>query len=476
MASAMRVTARLRCAGLAFIRRGFSTAQLRHQHWSSATSQWHQNMDSTALETLKNGESFLPFNELILFHNFYSTDASATVQTLEETPAASGEDENSEEEDTLPELNKTNETPRKKKWNLEDARREICKVLNKDDEDMEETLTRLGVQITPPLVKNVMVKTSSPNSVLRFFQWAKLQPGFKHETSIYDELVNLFGRSKDFETLPMILAEMLSARCNYSVKTFSFATAWHDDSDMLKNLTEMFEKLEFSPKRNAYDMLIAALCEKNHANAALGILEKMASADCAPRAVTFRPLVTLFCMKNQLDKVQLVFEIMKMKGCPPDSITYNLVLSKLCYRKRLAEAVEVLRNMVDNGCKPDALTYDIMIYATCKTRRVEGALELFDRMKEEGIKPMYLTYGYLLNGIFEARGFDEAHAFLIQQSGTDPNLDSGNYEYLIRICHKSGLQKEVQKLLTEMKAKDLELLDDNLFEDILHENDVSQAT
>lgn len=128
----------------------------------------------------------------------------------------------------------------------------------------------------------------------------------------------------------------------------------------------------------------------------------------------------------------------------------------------------MLRSMIDNGCKPDAITYDLLIYAACKTRRVEGALELFDRMKEEGITPMYLTYGYLLDGIFEARGFDEAHSFLIQQSGTDPNLDSSNYEYLIRICRRSGLQKEVHNLLTEMKAKDLKLLDDNLFEDVLY--------
>lgn len=55
-------------------------------------------------------------------------------------------------------------------------------------------------------------------------------------------------------------------------------------------------------------------------------------------------------------------------------------------------------------------------------------------------------------------------------------MDSSNYEYLIRVCRRSGLQKEVHNLLTEMKAKDLKLLDDSLLEDSLHENDVRQAT
>ena len=101
-------------------------------------------------------------------------------------------------------------------------------------------------------------------------------------------------------------------------------------------------------------------------------------------------------------------------------------------------------------------------------------LQLLDKMKEKGIKPLYGAYSYLLKGILIARGFEEAHSFLIRQSGTDPNLDSGNYEYLIRICHKSGLEEEACHLLLEMRIKDLEFLDDKLYTEILSENDMSQ--
>jgi len=455
----MQAVGYARRAGLAPIRQAFSTTQLRHQHWISATSQWHQNMDFTALKTFENGERVLPFHDFILSLKFYSTDASAAFQFSEETQAASSVEEipelhalnSEEEEDTLSALNKTDKISVKKKCKLLDATREICRVLEKGDEDMEETLTQLGVHLTPGLVDIVLDKTSSLSSALRFFQWAKAQQGFKHNNSSYDKIANSLGSSKDFVTLQRILSERFVERCKFSFKTFSFATAWHDDSQMLNEVMEMIEKLELSPRRYAYERLIGALSRKNHVDAALKVLEKMASADCAPNMHAYRPLIHLYCKKNQMDKVREVFEM--MKDCPQDSICYNLVLSALFNRKEFAEATKFLRSMVNMGCKPDATTYNMMIYAACETGRIQGALQLFDRLKEEGIKPLYGTYTHLLRGLLQNNGFDKAHSFLIQQSGKDPKLDSVNYTYLIRKCRKSGQKEEADKLLMEKEAK-----------------------
>jgi hypothetical protein len=80
---------------------------------------------------------------------------------------------NEEEEDNLPDLDKTDEIREKKKWKRVDAAREICQVLGKGDEDMEEALDQLGVLLNPRLVNIVFDKTSSPNLARRFSQWAK---------------------------------------------------------------------------------------------------------------------------------------------------------------------------------------------------------------------------------------------------------------------------------------------------------------
>jgi len=376
-----------------------------------------------------------------------------------ETKASLTDDENpelqavnsQEEEDTFPELNKTDETPPKKKWKLADVISEIWEVLEKDDEDMEETLTQLGLRMNTRLVKLVLNTANSPSSALRFFQWAKLQPGFKHDTSTYDTLVNILGWSKDFETLQRVLSERADACCNNSSITFLFAAAWHDDLDMLKEVMDMFDKLKPSLRREAYEMLIAALCRENHVNAALAILEKMVIADCAPRLLTYRPLIQVYCQNNQMHKAQEVFEI--MKDSPQDSICYNLVLTVLCDKKQFAEATKLLQSMVNTGCTLNAYTYNIMIRAACKAGKIQGALQLFDRMKEEGIKPMHLTYMNLLDGLFQIGGFDRAHSFLIQQCGKDRKLDSINYYYLIKICRKSSRLEDAHNLLMEMRAK-----------------------
>nr|ADE75692.1 unknown [Picea sitchensis] len=427
----------VRRAGLASVRRTFSTIQLRPRQWSSASPEWPQNLDSTALKTFQNGRSFPRSQQLILTHKFYSTNVALR--------------EDKDEEDTLPELSKTDEALEKNKWELVDAAREICQVLEKGDEDMEEALSQLGVHLTPQLVNIVFDKISVPSLALRFFQWAKLQPGFKHATSNYDRLVNILGRSKDFEALQRVLLEISAVCCNYSAKTFSFATAWHDDPDMLNEVMEMLEKLELSLRRDAYEMLISVLCQKNHANAALMVLEKMGSRDCAPRMQSYRPLIQLYSQNNRMDKVQEIFDM--LKDCPGDPICYHIVLSALCNKKQFAEAVEFVKRMVNMGWKPDAITYNIMIRAACNLGKIQGALKLFDRSKEEGLTPLYHTYVNILDGLFRIRGFDGAHSFLIQHSGKDRKLDSTNYIHLIKLSSKSGQEQGARNLRKEMKAK-----------------------
>lgn len=427
----------LRRPTVASIMRVLSTMQLRPRHWSSASPQWPQNLDVTVLKTFQNGKSFPRSPELILVHKFSTTDAALSEDT--------------EDEDILPELSSTDETPEKYKREPGDAARQICRVIEKGEEDMEEALTQLRVWLTPQLVNTVFDKIMSPSLALRFFQWAKLQPGFKHATSNYDRLANILGRSKDFETLKRVLLEISTVYGNYSDKTFSFATAWHDDPDMLSEVMEMLEKLEHNPRRYAYEMLIAVLCQKNHANAALVVLKKMGSRGCVLRMQTYRPLIQVYCQNNQMDKVHEVFDM--LKDSPPDPICFHIVLSALCNGKQFAEAVEFLWRMVNVGCKQDAITYDIMIRAACNLGRFEGALKLFDRLKEEGLTPLHRTYPHILDGFVQIRGFDEAHSFLIQHSGKDRKLDSTNYSHLIRLCHKSGQKQVARNLMKEMKAK-----------------------
>lgn len=312
----MQAMAYVRRGGLASTMRAFSAVQRRRQQWNFASLEWLQNMDSMPFRTLQNGKSLLRSHESILAQFFISTDASTTLQIPEKTEPSSSEDEihklqavnSEEEEDTLPELNKPGKFPFMKKRQLLYGTREICQVLEKNDENVEETLTGWGIQLSPGLVKMVLGKTSSPTLALRFFQWAKTQPGFKHNGSTYDKLINTVGSFKDFETLLKVLSERFVEGRKISFKTFSFATAWHDDPAMLNEVLEMIRKLELSPRRYAYERLIGALCKKNHVDAAIAVLEKITNADCAPRMHAYRPLIKVYCKKNQMDKPQEVLE------------------------------------------------------------------------------------------------------------------------------------------------------------------------
>lgn len=304
----MQAVAYVPRSGLSFLRRVFSTTQPHHQNLSSATSQWH---DSTVPKIFQKGKGLVPFHEVILRHKFYSTNASATVQIPKETQSARDKEENPKSQ-ALNSSYKAIQSLRKKELD-----REIWKVLQKGDNDLEETLNKtldkLCFQLSHQHVILVLPKIKSPILALRFFRWATSQPRFTHNRSTYDAIVNILGHSKDFKTLHMVLLERLDARCDLSSRTFTFATAWHDDFNMLNEVIGIIEKIGIV---HAYDMLITTLCKRHYTNAALRVLEKMVMAGYAPRISTFRPFILSYRRRNQMDMVQGIHETMKIFRVP----------------------------------------------------------------------------------------------------------------------------------------------------------------
>lgn len=395
------------------------------------------------------------------FHasNFYLSNTLPNVEIPVRTIEFSGdEDLKSQGENTLIH-EATLQKPAKKneiKQQLEETRNEICKIIENDEKNMEETLMLTGTRLTSELLMMVLSNLNSLESALRFFQWAKGQPGFKPNSAMYDELVNIAGRCKDFETLELLLTERIADHCFNSAKTFCFATVWHNDAEMLGEVTETINQLEKFAQKNAYDMLVAALCKEDYVDSAISVLKEMFKAGCALTPFTFRPLLVAHGRNHRIAEVHEAFKFMKKMNCPPDVSCFNFVLRKLYQNEKFAEAEKFLRMMVNTyGCKPDHVTYDILILEACKARKIEDAIRHFGRMKGDGLKPMHCTYTNLINGIFQVSGFEKAYAFVREQSGKDDRLDLTNYSFLIRSCSKLGNYREAHDVLMEMKAKNL---------------------
>lgn len=257
------------------------------------------------------------------FHasNICLSNAVPNVRISERTlkvSEAEGEDENIRsqgqntpiEAATVRKLAKRNEI----KQQLEETRNEICKIIENDEKRMEEALTLMSTHLTSELVTMVLSSLNSLQLALRFFLWAKAQPGFKPNSAMYDELVNIAGRCKDFETLKMLLTERVADNCHISAKTFSFATAWHDDAEMLGEVTETIKQLENFARKNAYDMMVSALCKEDYVDSAISVLKDMYRAGCALTPLTFRPLLVAHGRNNRMAEVHEVFEFIDRKS------------------------------------------------------------------------------------------------------------------------------------------------------------------
>eukprot|EP01018_Ginkgo_biloba_P000236 Gb_33357 [translate_table: standard] len=440
-----------------------ATSIIKLCYSSSVTSRRHQQMNANATKPFENGTTFLPFFQSILTYKFYSTTASSNVGIQEETyelPGAEGKAENHEfqgqnsqrQDETLRKMREKDEI----KLKMEETRDKMCKIIEENDKEMEESLSQMDIRLSSELVRMILSNIDSLHSALRFFQWAKTQRGYKPSSAIYDELVNIAGRSKDFETVQTLLTERIIYRCFNSTKTFLFAIAWHDDPVMLKEVIETIYKLDSFHRRNAYDMLIAALCKDDHVDAASSVLQEMLNRDCAPAPCTFHPFVISYSRNKQMPKVYELFQVMKERDCSPDTTCYNFALRSLCQNEQFSEAAELLGTMVNSpGSKPNSVTYDILILAACKAGKMEDALQLFGRTLEDGLKPLHCTYTSLISGFLQAGEFEKARLFVDRESGNDRAVDLSNHTFLIRSYCKLDKMQEARDTLKQMKAKNL---------------------
>lgn len=184
---------------------------------------------------------------------------------------------------------------------------------------MEETLTKMGFQVSRQIVRMVLSETRSPILARRFLNGPHYNR-FKRSVSTYNLLTTILAHSKDFNTMQMVFSEKMDAQVDVTVRTFRFATAWHDDPNSLNEVIRIIEKMPLTSRVRSYNLLIRAVCRKN-ANAALRVLEKMVTDGCAPNRKPFRPFILFDRLQNQMDKLQEIYETMEIFGCPPVGFT-----------------------------------------------------------------------------------------------------------------------------------------------------------
>ncbi|KAK4381986.1 Pentatricopeptide repeat-containing protein, mitochondrial [Sesamum angolense] len=241
-----------------------------------------------------------------------------------------------------------------------------------------------------------------------FFCWAAERPGFAHDSRTYNAMMNILGKTRQFETMVSVLEEM-GSKDLLTVETFSicikaFAAAKERKKavgmfDLMKKykfkvgtetincLLDALGRAKLVKEVRSYAILIKYLCKQGNLKEAVEYLDDMLTCGYEPDAAVYTCLMTGFGNQKKMDMVYRLLNEMKEKGCPPDGRMYNALL-KMMANRHLPEDAEMKRN----GCCPDENSCTVLIGGLIRRGRSNEACKYLEEMIDKGMKAPQLDY------------------------------------------------------------------------------------
>eukprot|EP01018_Ginkgo_biloba_P035043 Gb_33603 [translate_table: standard] len=299
----------------------------------------------------------------------------------------------------------------------------ICSILNEGIEEysaLKEKLAPFVPRLCPQLVCRVVENSKSNPTlpVIRFFSWTELQPGYRHNSATFDEMINFVAKVKHFKTMTRLMKESKSWGFSFTPRTFSFVIEGETlNSVLLDAVLQSINQMNRWKKRgenDAYDALLSTLCNANQLETALQVLKGMVPAGFCPRVHTYNIVTAALCREGRLEDAKHLIEEMKNKGCSPTVITYNRLLSAYIQKDRLNEASALVDSMLDAGCCADSFTYTQLINVACRSKLPDEGLKLLRKMLDAGLKPMQAACNAIVECFRDMDQFDRAQEVLVE--------------------------------------------------------------
>lgn len=360
-----------------------------------------------------------------------------------------------------------NETPASDSRRVSEDAEKICVLLSNQPSSMVTfCLDKSGVQVSPPLVVEVLKKLSNAGMLaLAFFRWAETQPGFKHTTESFHCLIEALGKIKQFR-LVWSLVDSMSVLRLLTKETFGLIVRRYARARKIKEAIDAFERMEkygLSPELSDYNCLIDTISKSKHVAEAQEIFNdmkrrkrftpdlktytilleawgkdrdlsemnsvyaEMLDAGFEPDVVTYGILINAFCKSNKHDEAIKIFHEMEMKGIKPSPHIYCSLINGLGSDERLNEALAFFELSKARGFAPELPTYNAVVGAYCSVLQFENAFRFVDDMKSFSIGPNARTYEIILHHLIKAKKTDEAyHIFqkMSREPGCEPEINT----------------------------------------------------
>nr|KAJ0200793.1 hypothetical protein LSAT_V11C600300990 [Lactuca sativa] len=337
-----------------------------------------------------------------------------------------------------------------------------CKPNNPQNSYMERSLDEAGVQLTTPLVIEILGSLRyQENLAFRFFTWAGNQENYSHEPQAYNEMIDILSNTKYKAKQYRIVCDLLDyMKRNNKTKVPIEALLKILKQYADKHLTHLHKfakkkkvKLKkLQPEIDAFNVLIDAFCKSCLVEDAESMFMRIKNK-VKPNASTYNILFFGWCrVRNPKRSMQILDEMIQM-GHTPENFTYNTAIDTFCKSGMISEAYELLKFMKEKGTfmsSPTAKTYAIMIVAFARENKMDECFKLVDDMASSGCLPDVSTYREMIEGMCLAGKVDYAYKFLedMKNKGYPPDIVTYNCFLKVLCDHKDS--KEACNLFKKM--------------------------
>ncbi|KAI3459769.1 hypothetical protein Pfo_016432 [Paulownia fortunei] len=284
---------------------------------------------------------------------------------------------------------------------------------------MEVALDKLGIELTTPLVVEVLHRLHFEEKLaFRFFNWAGHQQHYSHKPESYNKMIDILSRSNKnsipIEVLLTILRQYTKkhlthlqkfAKKKIRVKTQPEINAFNLLLDAIKSKVKpnadtynilfflggagsetQLEAQLSSPTAKTYVIMMLALVQNDRMDEYFKILADVIDSGCLPDVSTYKKLIDGMCLSGKIEAAFKFFEEMGRTGYPSDIVTYN------CFLKVLV----IIRIMNRRGCARDTDTYCVMIEGLFGCSNTRDAIFLLEQVINRGMKLPYKKFDTFL--------------------------------------------------------------------------------
>lgn len=306
----------------------------------------------------------------------------------------------------------------------------------------EAALNALGAELTTPLVADVLHRLRYEEKLaFRFFAWASQQDGYSHESTTYNDIIDILSgtryKSCQFGVLFNVLDHMkrhgsrsvpvedlleilraytekhlthmrkLAKKRRVRMRTPPETDALNILLDafckcgMVKEAEAVFGRVKRKLLGNAetYSTLFFGWCRARDPKKAMKVLEEMIQMKHTPESFTYVAPIESFCSAGLVSEARELFEFMRTEGLTissPTAKTYSIMIVALAKADRMEECFELLSDMRSCGCMPDVTTYKDLIEGMCLVGKLDAAYRVLDEMGRAGFPPDIVTYNCFL--------------------------------------------------------------------------------